>query len=59
MEIAATVGRREAKLVLSSDLIARITVQTCRQTGLSVVYKELLDFDGDEIYFQNEPRLPR
>ena len=57
MDIAAIVGKHEAKLVLSSDLIARITVQTCRQTGLSVVYRELLDFDGDEIYFEDEPRL--
>jgi len=57
MDIAAIVGKSEAKLVLSSDLIARITVQTCRQSGLSVVYKELLDFDGDEIYFQAEPQL--
>ncbi len=57
MEIAALVGKQEAKLVLSSDVIARITVQTCRQVGLSVVYKELLDYDGDEIYFQEEPAL--
>ncbi len=57
MEIAALVGKKEAKLVLSSDVIARITVQTCRQIGLSVVYKELLDYDGDEIYFQEEPAL--
>jgi len=57
MDIAAIVGKAEAKLVLSNDLIARITVQTCRQTGLSVVYKELLDFDGDEIYFEDEPKL--
>jgi voltage-gated potassium channel Kch len=57
MEIAALVGKREAKLVLSGDVIARITVQTCRQVGLSVVYKELLDYDGDEIYFQEEPAL--
>lgn len=57
MEVAALVGKAEAKLVLSGDVIARITVQTCRQVGLSVVYKELLDYDGDEIYFQEEPAL--
>jgi hypothetical protein len=38
-------------------LISRITAQTCRQTGLSVVYEELLDFSGDEIYFKQEPGL--
>jgi voltage-gated potassium channel Kch len=31
--------------------------QACRQSGLSVVYTELLDFDGDEIYFHQEPAL--
>ena len=57
MQVAALVGKEEAKLILSGDVIARITVQTCRQVGLSVVYKELLDYDGDEIYFQEEPKL--
>jgi voltage-gated potassium channel Kch len=57
MEVAQMVGRDEAQLVPVSDLIARITVQTCRQSGLSVVYQELMDFGGDEIYFQEEPGL--
>lgn len=57
MEAARLVGRDEAELVLVGDLISRITVQTCRQSGLSVVYTELLDFDGAEIYFKEEPRL--
>ena len=43
--------------MLAGDLIARITVQTCRQSGLSVVYTELLDFGGDEIYFTEQPAL--
>jgi voltage-gated potassium channel Kch len=57
MEVARIVGRDEAKLVLSGDIIARITVQTCLQVGLSIVYTELLDYGGDEIYMQEEPRL--
>jgi voltage-gated potassium channel Kch len=57
MEVARMVGRGETELVLAGDLIARITVQTCRQSGLSVVYTELLDFGGDEIYFHAEPAL--
>jgi hypothetical protein len=51
------VGRDEVELIVTGDLIARIVVQTCRQSGLSVVHTELLDFGGDEIYFQEEPRL--
>ena len=46
-----------AVLVLTGDLIARVTAQTCRQSGLSVAYTELLDFGGDEIYFKHEPAL--
>jgi len=57
MEAAKLVGRTEAHWVLASDLISRITVQSCRQSGLSVVYTELLDFDGDEVYFTSQPAL--
>lgn len=57
VEVASMVGRDEAKLIVSADLISRIIVQTSRQSGLSVVYTELLDFGGDEIYFTSEPRL--
>lgn len=32
------------------DIIARLLVQTARQPGLSLVYQELLGFDGDEFY---------
>jgi ion channel POLLUX/CASTOR len=57
LEVARMVGREEATLVLAGDTISRITVQTCRQAGLSVAYTELLNFDGDEIYFHEEPAL--
>jgi ion channel POLLUX/CASTOR len=57
LEAARLVGRDEAHWVLASELISRITVQTCRQSGLSVVYTELLDFGGDEIYFSAQPSL--
>lgn len=57
LEAARLVGRDEAHWVLASDLISRITVQSCRQSGLSVVYTELLDFDGHEIYFTEQPNL--
>jgi ion channel POLLUX/CASTOR len=37
--------------VNSDDVVAELTAQACRQRGLSTVFHELLDFDGDEIYF--------
>jgi voltage-gated potassium channel Kch len=57
LEVARMVGRDEAELVLVGELIARIVAQTCRQSGLSVVYTELLDFSGDEIYISHQPSL--
>jgi voltage-gated potassium channel Kch len=57
LEAARLVGKKEAHWVLANDLISRIMVQTCRQSGLSVVYAELLDFDGAEIYFSEQPSL--
>lgn len=55
--IARIAGNDEVQLVIFDYLISRITAQTCRQPGLSVVFTELLDFSGDEIYFQEEPKL--
>ncbi len=56
-DIIGIIGANEIEVVQSEDIIARITAQTCRQSGLSVVYTDLLDFGGDEIYFQQEPKL--
>jgi voltage-gated potassium channel Kch len=50
-------GRDEIKAILVDDVIARVTAQTSRQSGLSVVYTELLGFGGDELYFHEEPML--
>ena len=57
IEAAELVGNGEAVYVLSEDLISRIIAQTCRQSGLSVVYSELLRFEGDEIYFEALPTV--
>lgn len=57
LEAAYIVGGKEASYVYTADLIARVTAQTCRQSGLSIIYTEFLDFDGDEIYFKSEPSL--
>lgn len=38
-------------LVSPEEMIAKITVQTSRTTGLGAVYSELFGFDGCEFYF--------
>ncbi|MFM7565284.1 MAG: CASTOR/POLLUX-related putative ion channel [Flavobacteriales bacterium] len=57
LEAAELAGNGEAIYVYTADLIARITAQTCRQSGLSVIYSDLLQFEGDELYFQEEEKL--
>lgn len=57
LEAAELVGGDEASYIFSEDLISRVTAQTCRQSGLSLVYAELMKFEGDEIYFHHEPKL--
>ena len=43
--------------IRSHDVIARVTAQASRQPGLAAVTLDLIDFDGDEIYFTNVPAL--
>lgn len=57
LEAARLVGGKDAQFIESGDTIARLIAQACRQSGLSVVYTELLDFGGDEIYMKEEPAL--
>jgi ion channel POLLUX/CASTOR len=58
MDVLRLVGDKDnVQAVQTGDLIARVVAQTSRQSGLSVVYTELMDFGGDEIYFKDEPAL--
>jgi ion channel POLLUX/CASTOR len=58
MDVVRMIGKNDdVQAVLVGDLIARVVAQTSRQSGLSVVYTELMNFEGDEIYFQEEPTL--
>src|SRR6266511_307013 len=58
MDVVKMVGQKDKVLpILTNDLIARVVAQTSRQSGLSIVYTELMNFGGDEIYFKHEPAL--
>ncbi len=54
---ARLAGGARASVVDVDDLGARLVVQSSRQSGLSVVVTDLLDFGGDEIYLRPEPAL--
>ncbi|MEY4451038.1 MAG: hypothetical protein RLZZ380_159 [Actinomycetota bacterium] len=53
----ATATKGQVVPVRSHDIIARVTAQASRQPGLAAVILDLLDFGGDEIYFQAVPAL--
>jgi voltage-gated potassium channel Kch len=57
VDVAKIAARGQAEIILEDAIISRIIAQTCRQSGLSAVYTELLDFGGDEIYLRAFPEL--
>ncbi|HET7143424.1 MAG TPA: NAD-binding protein [Anaerolineales bacterium] len=58
MDVVRMIGTKDlVQPILTNDLIARVVAQTSRQSGLSLVYTDLMDFNGDEIYFKEEPSL--
>ncbi len=57
VHVAKLVAGDAARILPSELMISQIITQTCRQPGLSLVYTELLDFDGDELYEVLEPAL--
>jgi voltage-gated potassium channel Kch len=58
MDVIKMLGvKDQVQPILTNDLIARVVAQTSRQSGLSLVYTELMNFGGDEIYFKQEPEL--
>lgn len=57
VEVAKIAARGQAEIILEDAIISRIIAQTCRQSGLSAVYTELLDFGEDEVYLRAFPQL--
>jgi len=55
--IARLIAGHEVHLLLADELVARIIAQTSRQSGLSAVYLELLDFAGNEFHVNAIPEL--
>lgn len=47
----------QVRPILAQDVIARVTAQASRQPGLVAVILDLLNFDGEEVYFQEVPEL--
>jgi voltage-gated potassium channel Kch len=57
MAAARLAGGAGTLLVDADDMTVRLVVQSHRQSGLSTVCTDLLDFSGNEIYMRAEPSL--
>ncbi|MCX6400901.1 MAG: hypothetical protein NTX33_13355 [Propionibacteriales bacterium] len=60
LEVARLIGRDRAaglSLLDVRETVAKLVVQTSRQSGAAAVYRELFDYDGDEIYFLEQHGL--
>ena len=57
LEAARLVGADRTVLLDIRETVAKLVVQTSRQSGAAAVYTELFDYDGDEIYFLEEHSL--
>lgn len=59
LALARMIGGDEAQVFAVDNLVSRLIAQTCRQSGLSVVYGELFSFEGAAIYFSEQATLVR
>lgn len=54
-ELAIIASNHRARVLKTNEMISKIILQTARISGLSLVYDELLRFEGNEIHFKNIP----
>ncbi|MFH8609658.1 potassium transporter TrkA [Streptomyces sp. NPDC018029] len=57
LSVARLAGGATCHVISAQGFISRLMVQMSLQCGLSAVYTDLLDFEGDEIYMQPQPEL--
>jgi ion channel POLLUX/CASTOR len=56
-DIALIASSGRAQVVKTNEIVSKIILQTSRITGLSLVYDELLRFEGNEVHFVKAPQL--
>lgn len=57
LETARLIGGDRVSLLDVAETVAKLVVQTSRQSGAAAVYNELFDFGGHEIYFYADHSL--
>ncbi|MBI2895459.1 MAG: hypothetical protein HYY06_18025 [Deltaproteobacteria bacterium] len=56
-EIAEIASDGKAQVTKTNEIISKIILQTSRISGLSIVYDELLRFEGNEIHYAAFPQI--
>lgn len=55
--VVERLGGSGVEVVAMRETLGRMMVQTARQSGLAQVYKDLLSYEGSELYFHPFPEL--
>lgn len=55
VDVATIAGDYGIPIVVSSEIVSRVLVQSARQPGLAHVYQELFSFDGPRLYIREAP----
>jgi hypothetical protein len=55
-ELATIASNGRAHVIRTNEIISKIILQTARISGLSLVYDELLRFEGSEVHFSSVPQ---
>lgn len=53
-QLVGQIGEHRMIVLDTHDILSRVLVQTSRSPGLSIVYDEMLSFEGNEIYFSDD-----
>lgn len=56
-DIAEIAADGKANVIKTNEIISKIILQTARISGLSLVYDELLRFEGNEIHYSAFPQI--
>ncbi len=56
-EIARIASNGRASVINTNDIISKIILQTARISGLSILYDELMRFEGSEIHYAPVPQV--
>jgi len=51
LEIAHVIGKEEIQWIEVGEFVSRLIARACSQSGLALTYTEMLDFEGDQVYF--------